>query len=212
MTVDAGNEAARRAFGETVAPPPPPLDAAPRGSYTTSPPAREYSGWWRRVGALLLDNLIMTLVVMGVSFVVGLVLALSDTNFDTDGTAFTAVVWLLAIAANCLYAPLLMARRGEHNGQTFGKQALGIRVVRTTDEPVTFGNGALRTIVGQHLLALVTFSIWSLFDYLWPLGNERRESLHDKIAKTWVVRTQAQDTWSAPESASPWLPPQAPGA
>ena len=48
-----------------------------------------------------------------------------------------SLVWLL-------YSPLLMMREGEHNGQTLGKQLVGIRVVRDNGQRMSFGWAALR--------------------------------------------------------------------
>ena len=55
--------------------------------------------------------------------------------------------WLL------VYAPVLMMRKGEHNGQTWGKQVLGIRVVRDNGAAVrASAAAALREIVLKSLL------------------------------------------------------------
>lgn len=106
-----------------------------------------------------------------------------------------------------LYAPLLMARSGARNGQTLGKQAMGIRVVLADGEAIGFWRGVLRTVLAQQLLIAVTFYVYGLLDYLWPLGDRRNQALHDKIAHTLVVRVPVRE---APRGR--WLPPQAPGA
>lgn len=149
---------------------------------------------------------------------------------DLESDTTEIVAYAIAIPLGCLYAPLLMARRGERNGQTFGKQVVGIRVVRTDSRPVTFWLGVLRTVVAQQLLIAITFYVYAFVDYLWPLRDPQNQALHDKIAKTWVVRV-AQEEVAAPVSSSwaeaekafgpvdpderpmqGWLPPRAPGA
>ena len=55
-----------------------------------------------------------------------------------------------------------MAREGAHNGQTWGKQIVGIRVVRDNGEPMDFGWSALREIVVKGLLFGVASSIISV--------------------------------------------------
>ena len=86
------------------------------------------------------------------------------------------------------YAPLLMARQGEHNGQTWGKQALGIRVVRDTGEQVDLGFAFLREVVVKYLLFGFVggffFSIPTIVDYLWPLWDDENRCLHDMVVKT----------------------------
>lgn len=127
------------------------------------------------------------------------------------------------------YAPALMARSGARNGQTLAKQALGIRVVRTDGAPVGFWHGVLRTFVGQQLLTALTLYVYAVFDYLWPLRDPQNQALHDKLAKTWVVRAHAvaeqpPSPFGPPPTDPPlpvpdrdeatvqgWLPPRAPG-
>ena len=49
-------------------------------------------------------------------------------------------MWLLlTLIAACTYYTGLTARKGEYNGQTFGKQAAGIRVVRDDGRPIRLG-------------------------------------------------------------------------
>ena len=90
-----------------------------------------------------------------------------------------------------LYAPLTDAREGAHNGQTWGKQLLGIRVVRDNGEPFDFGYAALREVVVKGLLFGIASSIipiipW-LLDVLWPLWDDENRALHDMIVSTHVI-------------------------
>jgi uncharacterized RDD family membrane protein YckC len=88
-----------------------------------------------------------------------------------------------------LYAPLLMART---NGQTLGRMATGIRVVRTNGEPMTFGLALLREVVVKGLLintvgGSLTFGLAGLLDVLWPLWDEENRALHDFVVQTRTV-------------------------
>ena len=89
-----------------------------------------------------------------------------------------------------LYAPLLMART---NGQTLGRMALGIRVIRAGGEPMTFGFAMLREVIVKTLLvgvvASATFGLAWLLDVLWPLWDEENRALHDFVVNTRVIRT-----------------------
>jgi uncharacterized RDD family membrane protein YckC len=84
-----------------------------------------------------------------------------------------------------------MARDGARNGQTWGKQAVGIRVIRNTGEPVSFGFGALREIVVKGFAVGIASSIiplipW-LLDVCWPLWDDENRALHDMVVSTHVV-------------------------
>jgi uncharacterized RDD family membrane protein YckC len=93
-----------------------------------------------------------------------------------------------------LYAPLLLRREGRHNGQTWGKQALSIRVVRDSGAPVDLGTGLLREVVAKLvILGALRFvpilgGFASLVWYLWPLWDKSNRAPHDMIARTHVLK------------------------
>jgi uncharacterized RDD family membrane protein YckC len=155
----------------------PPIYAA-AGTASEAPDPDRLAGWWRRVGATLVDGLVLTiplLVIVGVAGGPGI-----------GPLEVIIAMGFFAPLLTSIYAPLLLMRRGVHNGQTLGKQALGIRVVRGTAQPVTFGAGALRELIGKTILGFVPF--YGLVDSLFPLGDGNRQALHDKVASTYVVR------------------------
>jgi len=100
-------------------------------------------------------------------------------------------IGLLYILASIVYWPLLLARRGEHNGQTLGKQLLGVRVVSKDGDAVSLGRAMKRELLGRTVLGAVTFGLYSLIDSLWCLWDGRRQTLHDKIGGTYVLRADA---------------------
>lgn len=99
----------------------------------------------------------------------------------------TVVLYVVYLIVSLLYAPLLMCRQGERNGQTIGKQAAGMRVVYREGGPITFGRAALREIVGKTLLTIVTCGTYAIVGALWCLWDAKRQCLHDKVASTHVV-------------------------
>jgi uncharacterized RDD family membrane protein YckC len=117
------------------------------------------------------------------------VVALNDA---TSGIVAGVLSGLLYLAVLIVYAPTLMAREGEHNGQTWGKQIVGIRVVRDSGEQVDFGFGFVREVLVKGLLFGFVgswfFSIPTLIDYLWPLWDGENRCLHDMVVSTHVVR------------------------
>lgn len=150
----------------------------------------------------MLDQLIVGATAYAIAF------ALSRAIAHPGKTAGSLLFYGIVATIAGLYAPLLMARSGARNGQTLGKQAMGIRVVLADDgEAIGFWRGVLRTVLAQQLLIAATLYVYGLVDYLWPIGDRRNQALHDKIANTLVVRAPARE---APRGE--WLPPQAPGA
>lgn len=69
-------------------------------------------------------------------------------------------------------------------GATLGKQALKLKVVNADGTDCEYGTAAMREIVGKFLSALMLG-----IGYLLPLWDERKQALHDKVAKTFVVKT-----------------------
>ena len=149
---------------------------------------RPLASWGSRVAATLIDWLILLVPVVVLTIVVVAVAAGSDTGAWVGGV-FGFLAYLVALL---LYAPLLMAREGARNGQTWGKQALGISVVRDNGEAVGFGFAALREIAVKGLLVTIASSIipvipWFL-DNFWPLWDDQNRALHDMIVSTHVVQ------------------------
>jgi uncharacterized RDD family membrane protein YckC len=109
---------------------------------------------------------------------------------------------VLFLALSLLYAPLLMAHT---NGQTVGKLALRIRVIRTDGRPMDVAWSALREVgvkgVGTALANSVTFGLAQVADYLWPLWDEENRALHDMVCRTRVVRAGARTPPPAPPAA-----------
>jgi uncharacterized RDD family membrane protein YckC len=75
---------------------------------------------------------------------------------------------------------------GNERGQTFGKRALGIRVVGDESaESIGYGRA-----LGRYAITFVfgVFVIPVLVDYLWPLWDQKNQALHDKVVSSVVVR------------------------
>ena len=149
------------------------------------------SGWWRRVGAQLIDGAIIfvgALIILGILGALGLSV---DSNGGAVALIVAALLAVLAITVVAfLYAPILMSRT---NGQTLGRMALGIRVIRADGGPMTFWFAMLREVIVKTLLVGVvssaTFGLASVLDALWPLWDEENRALHDLIVNTRVIRT-----------------------
>ena len=191
---------------------------------------QQLSGYGARVGAFFLDLLVVLGLQFSLGLVIGIVVAASGGKVSDDRDLFQALSIVLGLLVTLAYLTILESRRGVHNGQTLGKQATGIRIVRDDGKPMTFGRALLREGVGKYVLALITLYIYLVVDYLWPLWDRENQALHDKIASTHVVALRpstaigaapaaaAPITWPASSAppAPPWgttaPPPSAPAA
>lgn len=133
-----------------------------------------YAGWWDRLGAYILDTLLV-LIPIGVVFAVA---------GEAIGTLAGLLLWPL-------YCMLML--RPEAPGQTLGKAATGILVIRADGEPLTIGTILVREL-GCRQIALGALSLLVLpllANYLWPLWDSERRTLVDMVARTRVVRVRA---------------------
>jgi uncharacterized RDD family membrane protein YckC len=172
----------------------------------------EFAGFWRRVGALLVDVCLLACVGAAIGA------ALGDWLVGIGQ-------WGRLIGVIIAGAYLIPANSRLFGGQTFGKRLLSIRVQATTGELLSPGRSAMRFLVfavpyfGNGLflnlgdaprwiavvagVVLGTILIVGVLGnvYLVVLNRPSRRVLHDLVAKSVVVR-----------GASPGLPVQAPVA
>ena len=96
----------------------------------------------------------------------------------------SAVYWVVI----GLYAAAFMSRAA---GQTVGHRIVGIRVMRADGRPISFAWALYRTLVVRELLfgvgAFLTLGTLQVAQYLWPLGDGQRRTLHDMVARSRVV-------------------------
>ena len=175
--------------------PPPPgaaggFPAPPAHSTAAAPAPGTYvlAGWWRRVGAAVIDGIL----IFGIGSI--LAFAVGTSLFSADQSGLTGmVVGLLTFVffvgiGSLVYAPVMMGRT---NGRTLGRMATGIRVVRADHQPITIGFAALREVAVKWLLvgiisALTIGLVW-LVDVLWPLWDDENRALHDFVVNTRTV-------------------------
>jgi uncharacterized RDD family membrane protein YckC len=123
-----------------------------------------YGGFWARFGAVFLDGLIIGIPAQILAAAI------------SPGLAF-----VLQIAATLVYVAVL---EGGPTGQTIGRKALALRVVdATTLQP---GIGPGRAIGRYFAKFLSTIAIG--LGYLWMLWDPRKQTWHDKLASTVVVK------------------------
>jgi uncharacterized RDD family membrane protein YckC len=165
---------------------------APPGAYI--PPGVTLSSWGRRFAAYLIDSILQMVLSIGVAIGVGFAVYGVATGPDRESAGWAAGVityFVLLLAWWLMYAPLTMRRQGKHNGQTWGKQWLGITVVREDGHPVTAGTAYIRDVIMQDLVfgfvGSFVFNVPTLLDGLWPLWDDRNQALHDKVANTFVI-------------------------
>jgi uncharacterized RDD family membrane protein YckC len=137
--------------------PAPPPGGAPAG------PSGPRADFWYRLGAFLLDAVILAIPLN--------ILLLAVPGF--------AARQVIAIAAGIAYSVFFI---GSGSGQTVGMRILGIRAIdAVTGGRVDYGKAFVR-----YLVSLVS-GLACLLGYFWMLWDPERQTWHDKVAGTFVV-------------------------
>ncbi|MFE3652659.1 RDD family protein [Streptomyces sp. NPDC059101] len=162
-----------------------------------------YASWGARVGAALIDGLIVG-ALPGILYVIAAIMAAgsvttpdysscqpgdyscvqhaADTAVSSSAPVGALVLmglaWLIGLAG------IIFVLVKEGQGQSPGKKVVGIRLVKeATGQPLGFGMALVRRIC--HFL-----DNFCLIGYLWPLWDEKSQTFADKIVGTVVVRSQ----------------------
>ena len=182
-------------------------------NFSADPATFEYGGFWRRVGAMVLDSLILSPLV---------ILLLVLLNYTRNAYLYYA---LPSVVINLFFYVWVVRRFGG----TPGKRILSLRIAMTDGSPVTVRAATLRYLpmLLLHVLSLAalvqaTYSFGAGFEslsyvekmvsisrlapawnnfvtgalYVWWIAsaitlaaNQRKRAIHDFIAGTVVVRT-----------------------
>ncbi|WP_017596146.1 RDD family protein [Nocardiopsis potens] len=157
----------------------------------TAPNGAPLAGYGRRVGAYIIDRLVIVFggiavgaAVVGAFF--GLAYLTDPAGYEEGSSPLMVVGMVIGIACWLLFG--LVYRVGCHSrsGRTLGKRLCRSRlVVWETCEPPSAGAALGRELI----LVLFGFTyIGLLIDLLWPLWDDRRQTVHDKVVRTVVVR------------------------
>lgn len=155
----------------------PPVAPAP-----AAPPVR-YGGFWLRWVALVIDSIVLSIPI-GFLYFAGAVALGSGGGPDTNPVAVLFFLFLIcmSIIATWLYFALMEASPAQG---TLGKRALGLKVTDEAGRRIGFGRATGR--YAAKFLSGILFNI----GYIMAAFTERKQGLHDMIAKTLVVRRAA---------------------
>lgn len=153
-------------------------------------PAPVYASVGRRWVASALDGLILGVAGFIISLpftIIGSILGGATTAASGEvssgnllAVGLSSIGSLINMAVGIAYYVYFIGK----TGQTLGKKALGIKVIRLSGEPsVGYANAFLRETVGKFASAIV-FGV----GYLWAIWDPQKQTWHDKIANTIVVK------------------------
>ena len=121
----------------------------------------------QRFLAFLVD-FVISIIVGTVGFMIGS--AIGDLG-TTLNSVFGLVYWIIVL--------IMVATRG----QSPGKIAIGIKIVKTDGVSIGIGRTLLREIIGKIISTIIIF-----LGYIWILFDNKNQGWHDKISDTIVVK------------------------
>ncbi|MFD0999219.1 RDD family protein [Ohtaekwangia kribbensis] len=134
----------------------------------SSQPQMRYAGFWIRVGAYLIDGILLAVV----NVILGLVIGSSSGSI---GAAL--LVNAISIGIGLAYFAGLESSEKQ---ATLGKQAVGIKVGNVNGEKITFAN-ALGRYFGKIISGLLLGIGFMMVGW-----DEKKQGIHDKLADTYV--------------------------
>ena len=193
----------------------------PQGPYQyQTGPSGPRANFGQRLLALLLDFVIVFIPLL---IIFGLLGAFDDIGGNDGRVQFFTpaediLYTVIGLAVTWSYYTIL---EGGRSGQTIGKKALSIRVVRLeSGGPIGYGRALGRNAVRGLPGYIPLFGFfWVLLDNLWMLWDREKQTLHDKVTKTLVVPVaaypiqqdySAQQTYGQPQQTY-GQPPQGSG-
>lgn len=173
---------------------------APGYGYVPPSPGHGYgfgrpplSGFWRRVGAWLLDALIIGIpgsIVQRITEAAVPKHTVVCTTFNdrtalceqptTGGYLVIALVSLVLLAGNIAYYAYFVGKKGA----TPGRQACGLRVVdQHTLQPIGVGRA-----IGRYFASILS-AIPCGLGFFWVIWDDKKQTWHDKMVGSVVLHT-----------------------
>lgn len=169
-----------------AAPPgvPVPLPAAPL-AYYAAPVGQEpvYAGFWLRFVAALVDGFLVFLIVLGISFVIGLLAAATGTAGPPNSSSSTALGFIIEIVSIAIVWLYFALQESGKRQATPGKNMLGLQVTDMQGQRIGFGRATGR-FFGKYISEIILF-----VGFMMAGWTPRKQALHDMMAGCLVVKS-----------------------
>ena len=145
-----------------------------------------YAGFWKRVAASIIDSFVTTcimwmLMIPLFAVIGGGISALASVN-DGTNVLITVLYYLISLGIPLFYMAWM---HSSANQATLGKMAVGIKVVRTDGERISF----LRAF-GRYFAYMLS-SLLLMIGLIMAAFTDRKQALHDFMCDTLVVDQHA---------------------
>jgi uncharacterized RDD family membrane protein YckC len=166
--------------------------AIPAHAVSVAMPRAEYAGFWLRLVALVIDNVLLGLgfflVVIPLLFLTGFRTFFDEFHPDdavNDVGIFMLIVFFFLVATGALVLTWLYHALMESSEwqATLGKMALGLVVTDMAGQRVSFGRAT-----GRHFGKIITNVVPAFIGYIMAGFSDKKQALHDMLAGCLVLR------------------------
>jgi uncharacterized RDD family membrane protein YckC len=145
----------------------------------------EKAGFFSRLVAYLIDGFLVAIVAGILSWLILMLVggATIDQNSSFIGifTGSYLIIWLVTLVLVFLYFGYFWSA----SGSSLGMRVVNIKVIRRTEgEAIDFVRAGLRGTFGYWVSGFI-FGL----GFWWALFDAQKETWHDKIFDTWVVKS-----------------------
>ena len=139
----------------------------------------QFGGFWIRVGAYLIDLVVLIIPVLLVSFLFGFISIEADETGQVRNVGIMASIPSLVIF--WIYFSVLHSSEWQ---ASVGKKALGLKVSDKYGNRISFGRATVR-----YFATILSGWIF-LIGYMMVGWTKNKQGLHDMIVETYVVRSE----------------------
>lgn len=139
-----------------------------------------YAGFWKRVAASVIDSILLGIASAVIGGILGF--AIGAGTGLSGNPALEILINLFSIALGAVYYAWMHSSEQQ---ASLGKLAVGIKVVRTSGERISFARG-----IGRHFASILSALLLGI-GYLMAAFTGRKQALHDMICDTLVVDKHA---------------------
>jgi len=138
-----------------------------------------HAGFWIRLGAYLIDLIILIVVAVVIGAVLGVSIFTGSSNYYSPGASqgFLVVFYLIFIIVIWLYFAIQESSPAQ---ATVGKRAVNVKVTDLQGNRIGFGKATVRTIV--RFIPII-----GLLGCLAIGFSDNKQGLHDWAAGTYVI-------------------------
>ena len=172
----------------------PPPEMTPLTNTSRAQVVVQYAGFWKRLGAYVIDMILLWGIIFLVSIIIGggvMGVMGSPTDFDsyrpdvaTTGFALGTIFMLIALWLVMPWLYFAIMESSPKEG-TLGKMAVGLHVTDLEGRRISFGRATARFF--SKMLSGVILGI----GYIMAGFTEKKQALHDMVAGTLVLSKRA---------------------